>query len=66
VDAERLVWALLAAYDGLAAYDMFLPGLDLAEISDVFVETLLSGLMVEQQQGSACSGSGSGSASRPG
>lgn len=49
VDADRLVWALLAAYDGLAAYDMFLPGLDLPQISEAFIETLLTGLIVEQQ-----------------
>lgn len=44
VDAEPLVWAILAAYDGLAAYLMFLPELDLHCSSDVFVETLLNGL----------------------
>jgi AcrR family transcriptional regulator len=44
VDAEPLVWAILAAYDGLAAYLMFLPELDLHRSSDVFVETLLNGL----------------------
>jgi AcrR family transcriptional regulator len=48
VDAEQLVWALMAAYDGLAAYDMFLPDLDLAQISHTFVETLLRGLEVEK------------------
>jgi AcrR family transcriptional regulator len=48
VDAEQLVWAMMAAYDGLAAYDMFLPDLDLARTSHTFVETLLKGLQVEE------------------
>jgi AcrR family transcriptional regulator len=48
VDAEALVWALLAAYDGLAAYAMFMPDLDLDRISQAFVETLLKGLQVEE------------------
>jgi AcrR family transcriptional regulator len=47
VDAEQLVWAMMAAYDGLAAYIMLMPGLDLDRISQVFVETLLGGLMIE-------------------
>lgn len=47
VDAEALVWALLAAYDGLAAYGMFMPDLDLGRVSHTFVETLLEGLKVE-------------------
>jgi AcrR family transcriptional regulator len=44
VDAEQLVWAIMAAYDGLAAYVMFIPDMDLERISQVFVETLLNGL----------------------
>jgi AcrR family transcriptional regulator len=47
VNAQQLVWAVMAAYDGLAAYDMFVPGLDLAQISQAFMETLLTGLLVE-------------------
>jgi AcrR family transcriptional regulator len=47
VDAEQLVWAMMAAYDGLAAYIMLMPGLDLDRISQVFVETLLGGLAIE-------------------
>jgi hypothetical protein len=35
---------MMAAYDGLAAYAMLMPGLDLDRISEVFAETLLSGL----------------------
>jgi AcrR family transcriptional regulator len=49
VDAESLVWAMMAAYDGLAAYSVFKPDLDLDRISQVFVETLLAGLLNEQQ-----------------
>jgi AcrR family transcriptional regulator len=48
VDAEALAWAMMAAYDGLAAYSMFMPDLDLERISQVFVETLLHGLEVEE------------------
>lgn len=47
VDAESLVWAMMAAYDGLAAYIMFMPEVDLERISQVFVETLLDGLTVD-------------------
>ena len=47
VDAEGLVWALLAAYDGLAAYAVIMPELDLKGISQSFIETLLGGLIVE-------------------
>jgi AcrR family transcriptional regulator len=46
VDAESLVWAMMAAYDGLAAYVMIMPNLDLARISQAFVETLVKGLQV--------------------
>lgn len=45
VDAEALVWALMAAYDGLAAYLMLMPDLDLGRATGVFVETLLEGLI---------------------
>jgi AcrR family transcriptional regulator len=44
VDAEQLVWAMMAAYDGLAAYAMLLPDLDIGRISQTFIETLLKGL----------------------
>jgi AcrR family transcriptional regulator len=50
VDAEPLVWAILAAYDGLAAYLAIMPDLDLDRASAVFAETLLSGLVVDQQE----------------
>jgi AcrR family transcriptional regulator len=47
VDAEGLVWALLAAYDGLAAYAVIMPNLDLKGISLSFIQTLLGGLVVQ-------------------
>lgn len=50
VDAEALVWALLASYDGLAAYLVLMPDLDLHQVSDVFVETLLHGLVSGLQE----------------
>ena len=47
VDAEELVWAMMAAYDGLGAYMMLMPDLDLDRINQVLVETLLNGLKAE-------------------
>ena len=47
VDAEALVWALMAAYDGLAAYMMLMPDIDVGRVSKSLVETLLTGLTVE-------------------
>jgi AcrR family transcriptional regulator len=47
VDAERLVWAIMAAYDGMAAYIMFIPDMDLEQVGQVFIETLLSGLAAD-------------------
>jgi AcrR family transcriptional regulator len=44
IDAEHLAWILMAAYDGLAAYLMLMPDLDLEGVSETFVETLLGGL----------------------
>jgi AcrR family transcriptional regulator len=49
VDADELVWAIMAAYDGLAAYDIMIGELDLDRISNVFAETILSGLMADEQ-----------------
>ena len=48
MDTEGVVWSLMAAYDGLAAYIMLIPELDIAKISAAFVETLLSGLLVQE------------------
>jgi AcrR family transcriptional regulator len=47
-DAEALAWSFLAAYDGLAAYVMLKPDIDLAQISATFVDTLLQGLEAEK------------------
>ena len=47
VDAEALVWAMAAAYDGLAAYLMFIPDIDVRRVSKVFVDTLLKGLLAD-------------------
>jgi AcrR family transcriptional regulator len=47
VDAEQLVWAMMAAYDGLAAYIALIPDMDLEQVSQTFVETLLSGLAAD-------------------
>jgi AcrR family transcriptional regulator len=47
VDAAALVWAMAAAYDGLAAYLMFIPDIDVRRVNKVFVDTLLSGLEAE-------------------
>jgi AcrR family transcriptional regulator len=43
-DADALAWSILAAYDGLAAYVMLKPDIDLPRISATFVDTLLQGL----------------------
>ena len=51
VDAEPLVWAMMSTYDGLAAYVMLMPDLELERISHVFIETLLRGLVVDEQEG---------------
>jgi AcrR family transcriptional regulator len=47
VDAGALVWAMAAAYDGLAAYLMFIPEIDVGRVSRVFMGTLLKGLEAE-------------------
>lgn len=44
VDAEQLAWAMMAAYDGLAAYGMLVSDLDLARSSQSFIEVILRGL----------------------
>jgi AcrR family transcriptional regulator len=44
VGAERLVWALMATYDGLAAYGAFIADLDLSEIGRTFTDVMLQGL----------------------
>lgn len=44
VDAEALVWAMMAAYDGLAAYLVLMPEIDLHRVNQAFIDTLLNGL----------------------
>ena len=50
VDAEQLAWAMMSAYDGLAAYAMMVPDVDIDRASQVFIETLLSGLVADEQE----------------
>jgi AcrR family transcriptional regulator len=50
IDADALGWALLAAYDGLAAYAVIMPELDFERISRAFIKTLLAGLLVDGQE----------------
>jgi len=47
VDAENLAWSMMAAYDGLAAYTLLLPDLDLAAASQAFIDALIAGLSAE-------------------
>ncbi|MFL7791919.1 MAG: TetR/AcrR family transcriptional regulator, partial [Anaerolineae bacterium] len=47
VDADALAWMIMTAYDGLAAYDMMIPNLDMDKISETFIETLLKGLVAD-------------------
>jgi TetR/AcrR family transcriptional regulator, fatty acid metabolism regulator protein len=44
VDAEHLVWAVMAAYDGLAAYSVLKPDLDPRQAHTAFIEVILRGL----------------------
>jgi AcrR family transcriptional regulator len=49
VDVEALAWAIMAAYDGLAAYMTLKPDLDPDRVSDAFIETLLNGLLADTE-----------------
>jgi AcrR family transcriptional regulator len=49
VDANAVAWALLAAYDGLAAYTMFIPGLELRRSSQALVDAVMGGLLADEQ-----------------
>jgi AcrR family transcriptional regulator len=44
VDTEALSWMIMAAYDGLAAYHMMMPDIDMERISEGFIEALMEGL----------------------
>jgi hypothetical protein len=37
----------MATYDGLAAYDMFIQGLNISNISRTFIDTILDGLLID-------------------
>jgi AcrR family transcriptional regulator len=50
IDAEALGWALLAAYDGLAAYAVIMPDLDLKRVSRAFIKALMTGLLRDGQE----------------
>jgi len=43
-DYEQLVWAVMAAFDGLATYKVLMPELDLPKIGRTFIEVILAGL----------------------
>ena len=44
VDTDALAWMMMAAYDGLAAYHMMMPDIDMEQVSKGFIEVLLKGL----------------------
>jgi AcrR family transcriptional regulator len=44
VDTGALAWMIMAAYDGLAAYHMMMPDLDIDRVSEGFIEALMAGL----------------------
>jgi AcrR family transcriptional regulator len=46
-DADALAWVMMAAYDGLAVYNMMIPDIDIDKISQTFIETLLKGLQTD-------------------
>jgi hypothetical protein len=48
VDAAEVVWAVVAAYDGLAFYQTVMPELDLERINRAFVGALLEGLQTAE------------------
>ncbi len=49
VDAEGLVWAMMAAYDGLTVYLSLVPDLDIQRAGQTLAETLLDGLLVGKE-----------------
>jgi AcrR family transcriptional regulator len=51
VYAEDVVWAVMATYDGLAAYMLLKPDLDLARVSRAFTDALLYGLLTNPEAG---------------
>ena len=52
VDADQLAIAIMAGYDGLWFYKMLMPDeVDLEQASQAFIETLLAGLVADEQNG---------------
>jgi AcrR family transcriptional regulator len=49
VDTDALAWMIMAAYDGLAAYHMMMPDIDMEKTSEGFIEALLKGLEADDQ-----------------
>jgi len=49
VDTGALAWMMMAAYDGLAVYNMMIPDMDIDKISKTFIETLLKGLQIDNR-----------------
>ncbi|HHN94526.1 MAG TPA: hypothetical protein ENK17_07145, partial [Anaerolineae bacterium] len=49
VDAEGLVWAMMAAYDGLTVYLSLVPDLDIQRAGQTLAETLLNSLLVGKE-----------------
>jgi len=47
VKAEPLAWALMAAYDGLATYQVFMPDLNLTPVYESFARFFMEGLRKE-------------------
>ena len=47
VDTQALSWMIMAAYDGLTAYHMMMPDLDMDRISEGFIDALLKGVQAD-------------------
>jgi AcrR family transcriptional regulator len=50
VDTDALAWMIMAAYDGLAAYHMMMPNIDVDRVSEGFIEALMKGLKANGQR----------------
>jgi AcrR family transcriptional regulator len=44
LDTGALAWMIMAAYDGLAAYHMMMPDIDMDQVSEGFMEALMKGV----------------------
>lgn len=47
---EQLVWAVMAAFDGLASYKILMPELCLPKIGQTFIAVILAGLQPDNQE----------------